>query len=392
MVAPASTAQILIATDIGSDAALVKRVLNDEFNHVFTTTDPDKVAGDFVRYQPDVLVLAFNELEKSERYYLGLYRLCPEIHQRPHRTIILCGKDEVKRAYELCKKDYFDDYILFWPMTYDMSRLAMSVYHMLRELNSLKSAGPSAADFAVQARHLAELERTLAQQVAQGGLHAEVSSKAMEKAEQEIGAALDGFSKRLISGPLHASVSVKSAADLKKEISRFKREEIQQLFRAAAKSSQPLKQWVSDFRQECEPLLKSARTLNAMAECIQSIVLVVDDDEFQRKMVGRLLEAENYHLVFAASGIEALSVMRKIQPDIILMDVMMPDMDGIEATRHLKAAPQIANVPVIMMTGNSEGQIVIDSMKAGATDFVVKPLDRTTLIAKMVHVLGMMKP
>lgn len=387
----ALTAQILIATDITSDAAQVKRLLNEEFNHVFISTDPDKVAGDFVRYQPDVLVLAFNELEKSERYYLGLYRLCPEIHQRPHRTIILCNKDEVKRAYELCKKDYFDDYVLFWPMTYDMSRLAMSVYHMLRELAALKSNGPSAAEFAAQSRQLADLEKTLAQQVAQGGKHIEVSSRAMEQAEKGIDAALDGFSQRLITGSRPGSVTIKSASDLKKEITRFKREEIQQYFRTAAESAQPLKRWAHEFKQECEPLLESARTLKAMAECIQSIVLVVDDDEFQRKIIGRLLEAENYHLVFAASGIEALNVMRKVQPDIILMDVMMPDMDGIEATRHLKAAPQIAKVPVIMMTGNSEGQIVIDSLKAGAADFVVKPLDRATLIAKIVHVLGMAK-
>lgn len=388
MTAPRSTAKILIATDIIADAALVKEVLSKEFNHVVISTDPDAVAGDFVRHQPDVLVLAFNELEKSERYYLSLYRLCPEVHRRPHRTVILCSKDEVKRAYELCMKDLFDDYILFWPMTYDSSRLNMSAHYALRELAAAKHVGPSAAEFAAQARHLAELEQLLDQQMVQGGHHIEAAGRAMEQAEQGIGAALDGFSRRLISGSLPGSVEARNAGVLEKEISRFKREEVQQFFLNATESTQPLQQWAQELRQECEPLMESARTLNAMAERIRPIVLVVDDDEYQHKLVGKLLEAKNYHLIFASSGFEALKIMRKTQPDLILMDVMMPDMDGIETTQHLKAAPQFARIPVIMITGKSEEPVVIDCRKAGAADFVVKPFDPATLIAKIDRALG----
>lgn len=384
---PVSTNAILIATDIVSDGALVKKLLSEEFKHIVVSTDPDKVAGDFVRYQPDVLVLAFKELEKSERYSLNLYRFCPEMHRRPHRTVILCSKDEVTRAYELCMKDHYDDYILFWPMTYDKPHLAMSVHHMLRELTTHKGDIPSAAEFAVQARHLAELETMLARQVGQVGQHIEVSSRAMEQVEQDIGTALDVFSQRLTSDSLQDSATAKHADDLKKEISRFKREEVQQCFRTAAKTANPLKRWTHEFKQECEPLLESARALTAMAGRILPVVLVVDDDEFQRKLIAQILETEKYHLVFAGSGIEALNVMRKVRPDIILMDVMMPDMDGIEATQLLKAAPPLARIPVIMITGQSEGKVVLDSRKAGAVDFVVKPLDRTTLLVKIAGVL-----
>ena len=388
MATPDSTAKILIATDILTDANLVAEVLNKEFNRVVVSTNPDAVAGDFVRHQPDVLVLAFNDLEKSERYYLSLYRLCPGVNRHPHRTVILCNKDEVKRAYELCMKDLFDDYILFWPMTYDSSRLNMSVHYALRELAALKASSPSAAEFAAQARHLAEFEKALDQQMARGGHHIEAAGRAMKQAEQGIGTALDGFSRRLISGSLPDSFEVKNAEGLKKEISRFKREEVERLFRAATDSTRPLQQWAQELRQECEPLMESARVLNAMAERIRPTVLIVDDDEFQHKLIGKLLEAKNYHLIFATSGIEALKIMRKTPPDLVLMDVMMPDMDGIETTQHLKAAPQFAKVPVIMLTGKSEGQVVIDSLKAGAADFVVKPFDPATLTAKIDRMLG----
>jgi CheY-like chemotaxis protein len=389
--APAA-ATILIATDSVTDAALVQKLLQPEFDHIFMSTDPDKLPGDFVRHRPSVLVLAFNSLEKSERYYLGLYRLCKVVHQYPHRTVILCNKDEVMRAYVLCKKDCFDDYIPFWPMTYDVWRLAVSIHHELRELAALKADGPSAAEFATQARQLAELEKILSQQVAQGGQHIEVSSRAMEQAEQEIGAALDGFSQRLISGSLPGSGAVNNVNEIKNEVDRFKREEIQRHFRTAAESAQPLKQWAHEFKQECEPLLESARALNAMAERIRPIVLVVDDDEIQRKILGKLLESENYHLVFATDGVDALNILRKMRPDIILMDVMMSDMDGIETTRYLKATPQLARVPVIMITGKSEGQVVNDSLEAGAADFVVTPFDHATLIAKIACALNATTP
>lgn len=383
-----ATPTLLIASDSANDATLVEQLLSDEFGKVFTSINPDKAAKDFDRQRPDVLVLAFNVLEKSERHYLGLYRLSEDIHRQPHRTIILCNKDEVRRAYAFCRDGLFDDYVLFWPVTQDAPRLLMAVHHALRELAAIKAGGPSLADFAAQARRLVELETLLDRQMAQGGQHIEETSRAMEQAEQEIGATLDGFSQRLIQGALPNAVAVKNAGELEKEISRLKREEIQQRFRTAAKSVQPLKQWAHEFKREYAPHLESVRALNAMAENIRPTVLVVDDDEFQRKIIGQMLEAENYRLVFAASGIEVLSVLRKMQPDLILMDVMMPDVDGVEATRRLKAVPRFADIPVIMITGNSEKNVVTVALKMGAADFIVKPFVREILIAKVAQALG----
>ncbi|MDO8926373.1 MAG: response regulator [Sideroxyarcus sp.] len=296
---------MLVATDIVADAAVVKGILSEEFDHVSASTDPDSAAADFLSQRPDVLVLAFNRLEKSERYYLGLYRLCPEINQHPHRTIILCDQSEVNRAAELCMKDIFDDYILFWPMTYDAPRLNMSVHNALRELSTSRTAGLQAGEASAQRQLMAELERMMAQQKARQEEHSEMASR-------------------------------------------------------AAKQSEPLR-----------------KTL-----------MVVDDDEFQHKLVGKILESKDFHLVYAASGIDALSMMPGMLPDIILMDVVMPEMDGIETMRNLKAVPQLAGIPVIMITGKSEGKVVSECLKAGAVDFVVKPFDQAVLIAKIERALG----
>jgi CheY-like chemotaxis protein len=381
------TSTIMIASDCIGDAAQVQDLLNPEFDHIYISTGSDKVPGDFVRYRPSILVLAFDTLEKAESYFLELYRLCEEVRQQPLRTVILCNRSQINQVYELCKKEFFDDYILFWPMSDDSSRLAMTIHHALHDLAALKTAGPSKAEFAAQARHLAELENTLDRQIVEGGMHIKVASLAVENAAEGVGAALDGFSQRIISGALPDTVEVKNAEGLKNEISRFKREEVQPHFKSAIEITQPLKQWAEKFKQECEPFLQSARALNAMAECIQPTVLVVDDDEAQRIIIDKLLTANHYNLLFARDGFEALSILRNKRPDLILMDIMMPNMNGMETTRRLKDVPEFAGTPVIMITGRSEEEMVVDSMKSGAVDFVVKPFDHNLLVAKIKHAL-----
>ena len=386
------SASILVATDSVTDAGVLKNLLNPEFDHVFLSTDPAHAVSDFDQQHPDVLVLAFSELEKSERYYLGLYRLSKILHQHLYRTIILCSKEEVKRVYELCMKDYFDDYVLFWPMTFDASRLLMSVHYALREMSALKTNAPSVNEFAIEARRLAEFEGKLDQQVAHGVHHIDATHRAMEQAEKGIGSALDELSQRLVAQSQRHSPSDGDSDALKNEISRFKQEEIHQHFNAAADTAQPLKQWAQGIKQECAPQMESVRALKELAERVRPVVLVVDDDEFQHQMVRAMLGEEKFRLIFAINGIQAMGILRKTKPDVILMDVMMPDMDGMEVTRRLRKISQFFKTPVIMITGNSEGKTVIDSMKAGATDFVVKPINRDTLIAKIEHVLNTMTP
>ena len=118
------------------------------------------------------------------------------------------------------------------------------------------------------------------------------------------------------------------------------------------------------------------------------IVLVVDDDEVVRKLVGVILKEEPYRLVCVGSAQEALAALRTVRPDVILMDIEMPGMDGMQATRRIKADPRFADVPVIMITGHSGGDTVRNSFRSGAADFIVKPFDREKMIAKVAAAAG----
>jgi putative two-component system response regulator len=116
-------------------------------------------------------------------------------------------------------------------------------------------------------------------------------------------------------------------------------------------------------------------------------VLVVDDEEANRDLVGAFLEGVECQVLTAADGCGALHAMEETCPDLILLDVRMPGMDGFEVCRRLKANPRWQLVPVVMITGLGSTQDRVEALEAGAIDFMVKPIDRTELIARVSSML-----
>ncbi len=383
----AAGGRILVATDVGSDAELVRRLLRDEFVQVETCVEPEHFAADFERHRPQVLVLAFKTLEAAERCYLGLYRHSSLVNALPHRTVLLCDKDNVRPAYELCRKQYFDDYVLFWPMVHDAPRLPMAVRLALRVLDSTVAAA-ALAQLAAQARRIAELESLLERQLALGRAHAEQAQHSVQQAQAQVGAALDDFSLRILTTGLDEAVLVRNPARVQQEIGRLNSDAMQPSLRQAAQAVQPMQQWIAALTTEVAAPLQAARALAEQAKRLRPLLLVVDDDEFLRKLLSHVLGAANYDVEAVASATEAMGLLRSRRPDLILMDVHLPDIDGIEVTRRLKALEPYASIPVVMLTGQSEKQVIVDSLGAGAADFVVKPFDRDILLKKVARYLG----
>ncbi|MGZ5130764.1 MAG: response regulator [Caldimonas sp.] len=117
------------------------------------------------------------------------------------------------------------------------------------------------------------------------------------------------------------------------------------------------------------------------------VVLLVEDDEFSHQLVAISLEGRNVELVYEADGAAALERIRNVQPDLVLMDVMLPGRDGLELTQELKADPALAAIPVVMLTGEARREILARSVEAGAADFIVKPFTPDALIAKLLRFL-----
>ncbi|MCA3339216.1 MAG: PleD family two-component system response regulator [Alphaproteobacteria bacterium] len=112
-------------------------------------------------------------------------------------------------------------------------------------------------------------------------------------------------------------------------------------------------------------------------------VLVVDDSLPNRKLLEARLQEEYFEVLGAASGAEAITLAQRWSPDIILLDVLMPVMDGFEACRRLKAQPATAHIPVVMVTSLNDQSERVRGLDAGADDFLVKPVDQATLFARL---------
>jgi signal transduction histidine kinase len=114
-----------------------------------------------------------------------------------------------------------------------------------------------------------------------------------------------------------------------------------------------------------------------------STVLIVDDDLTARETLIAMLEGEQYDLQIAKDGIQALHTLEELQPDLILLDVMMPGMDGYEVCRRIRATPELAEVPIILLTALDDRASLVRGIEAGADDFLSKPADRRELTARV---------
>jgi len=120
---------------------------------------------------------------------------------------------------------------------------------------------------------------------------------------------------------------------------------------------------------------------------LPATILIVDDELQNRKLLEALLKPEGYHLVTAANGEETLAAVATAAPDLILLDVMMPMMDGYTVTRTLKADPRTASIPIILVSALSDRDARLTGLEAGAEDFLTKPVDHAELWLRVRNLL-----
>ena len=112
-------------------------------------------------------------------------------------------------------------------------------------------------------------------------------------------------------------------------------------------------------------------------------ILIVDDVPVNTKLLHAKLAAEYYQVEVAQDGFEALRVAHAWQPDLILLDVMMPGMDGYQTCRRLKSDSQTMHIPVVMITALGDATERLHGLEVGADDFLTKPVDYDTLLARV---------
>jgi len=113
------------------------------------------------------------------------------------------------------------------------------------------------------------------------------------------------------------------------------------------------------------------------------LVLIVDGVETNIEVLANLLSEQSYRIAFATSGAQALAMVEELAPDLILLDIMMPGMDGMEVCRALKSTAGTRDIPVIFLTAKTEVEDIAKGFEAGAVDYVTKPFQAAELVARV---------
>ena len=117
-------------------------------------------------------------------------------------------------------------------------------------------------------------------------------------------------------------------------------------------------------------------------------ILIVDDEPFNVDVLQQELEDLNYQIITAANGQEALDKIRSQQPDLILLDLMMPVLDGFAVLSQIKADNDLRDIPVIIVSAADDSKSIVKGIKQGADDYITKPIDAEHLKKKVKEHLG----
>ncbi len=117
-------------------------------------------------------------------------------------------------------------------------------------------------------------------------------------------------------------------------------------------------------------------------------ILIVDDSPTEIHVLTTYLQKQGHQIVTASDGESGVAKAREIMPDLILMDVVMPGMNGFQATRQLSKDPATASIPIIIVTTKDQETDRVWGLRQGAKDYVTKPVDETSLIEKVKSALG----
>ena len=389
MSSPAS-ARVLVLGDGVADMVALVAELRRHFKQVDSLVpDPDGQAGP-EQQAADVLVLAFRELDQAQPYCKAMGAAEPALS--PQRSVLLCKAEDCATALEMCKRQYFDDYVAYWSTAQDPTRLTMSVWLAARAALTLRRSGEAGARLLSHAKQLGDLDRKITHEIDMGEKQAATTHDSMLDLEQKLAKANDQFADHLIRGGANAAVEVKDCAALQRDLAQFKAQQLDLARAASEQGINPMNTWARQLRGKVEPSLAASRAFATQVRQARPTLLVIGDNDTSRGLLTPSLRSLGYDPVVARDANHVLAQLARTRPNAILMDLVASPSEAVSLTRQLKALPDIAHIPIIILSGDSRRETLLSSIRAGASDFIAKPFTHEILRVKLGKVLRQSVP
>lgn len=294
--------------------------------------------GLYDSFKPKIVLLAFTEPRQAIVEYGKLLLNVDNALNTPHLCLLMIEGKYSQQASQYCHFNIIDDYVIFKPL-FDTHRLSTSLYLLLRlfQLDDIEN---------LMRIRCFNLIQTL------GGISELIQPERLDLFRRDV----DSISNPIIKDILQPSRTINTA------------------------SKSP---WSSNINQETStPALTEAPVMQKLVNN-DLMILVVEDEVVNQQMMTMVLEKENYQVILAKDGQEALDILESKIPNLILMDIKMPRINGLEVTKLIKTNPKLLHIPIVMLSAHTEQPVVRECLKCGAVDYLIKPAQRKELLDRV---------
>lgn len=362
--------------DISGAANIIAEQV-DEYRTVPVT----RLVGEQIKeHKPSVILFAMSTVKLSIELYTKLLKNQQIVHR--HYAIVLCKNKESGLAFRSCIKGVFDNYFVYLPL-YEKFRLKMIVHNGLRQSQGDDHyAGLDDDQLERIDTNLASLielssqcKRQLLDSVDSCKASMEQSTEQLPRGDEGMGhdkALVKSLAKQHIEPLLtQLEVEIKDGLDLilAQLTSRHSEiKDIKQKVQAKQKSRLPSQALVSSLFDEHD------------AKPPKKKILVVEDNQIYREMIVKVLEQDEYDTEQACDGLTALKMIKGNDYALILMDLYMPHLDGINTTKQLKVHNDGKDIPVVALTSNNNRELIKRWAQVGLKGYILKPSNRTEIL------------
>ncbi|WP_299203039.1 response regulator [uncultured Amphritea sp.] len=331
--------------------------LHDDAEHFLrrkgykVVTDPDEFGDAFARDDRKIILIAYQDLLQGVESYSKLV-IDFSLEHSPHYRIVLCLSKDIGKASELCLNQTVDNYFIVKP-SYDMHRLAL----VLKQADDAVVHAEQRMALAYIGEELLEhkkvLDRFIYNNVDKG---VECQADTVESFSSLLNELTD-----LIAGQSGRNITIdhQRVAEQTRQLSDRKLKQISD--------------WAETVKEEYNEI--SRLNIPAAAKDKKNIALI--DSNAQNVLpVQQIISDCGYNLIMFKSAKEALPAMICQNPDLVLLDYEISDLSALKVLAYMQKFNQLADIPVILLTGHRDKEIISNCLKAGARDFIIKPADK----------------
>lgn len=382
-------AKILLVSDEPDATSESKALIKNIKGNLSVVSNSDQVVAAFDAIEPEILLLVCMQIGKAEEYYLDLYRNSQKIQTTVHSSLLVCKAKDAERAYQLCLRELFDDYVIIRPL-FDPFRLTISIRNLLigqktlKQSNELRQRVISIRDATSAMNQLvreslsegASVSAQLTQSELQISQH--VKKKFRDLAEQMTSHDYDGVVKVVDQAVFNEKLSQFGQKDLSEEISTVFEE-----------SQTALNKLLKTFKTDYDVQTQGRNELEAWLNSIPPRILVVDDDPIFLEVITRMLTKEGFEVMSATNVTEGIHTATRLCPAAILLDYEMPEFSGLDFIVRAKALPNLRQVPIIMFTGHAEREVVQEAIAKGVSNILLKTSPKEIILQKLRSCIGL---